>query len=44
MASGASSWRFPPITLSAVTRDRLDRRDNDRYAADPDVLVPGGHA
>jgi hypothetical protein len=32
MAS-ASSWsRFPPITLSVVTRDRLHRRDDDRYA------------
>ena len=32
--AGLSSWRFPPITLSAVTRGRLDHRGNDRYATD----------
>jgi hypothetical protein len=30
-----SSWsRFPPITLSAVTRDRRHRQDDEHYAAD----------
>ena len=29
----------PPITLSGVTRDRLRRQDDDRYA-DPDVGLP----
>jgi len=31
----------PPITLSAVTRDRLDRCDNDRYACECVTGEPG---
>ena len=37
MASRSSWSRFPPITLSAATRDRPDRQNDDPYAACPDV-------
>ena len=33
MASRSSWSRFPPITLSAVTRDRRHRQDDELYAA-----------
>jgi catechol 2,3-dioxygenase-like lactoylglutathione lyase family enzyme len=32
-ASGSSWSRFPPVTLSAVTRDRRDRRNDEPPAA-----------
>jgi hypothetical protein len=38
MASRSSWSRFPPITLSVVTRDRRHRQDDDSYAAET-----GGH-
>jgi len=38
MASRSSWSRFPPITLSVVTRDRRHRQDDDPYAAET-----GGH-
>src|SRR6266516_2228256 len=37
MASRSCWSRFPPITLSAVTRDRRHRQDDELYVADPDV-------
>jgi hypothetical protein len=33
MASRSSWSRFPPITLSAATRDRRHRHDDELYAA-----------
>jgi len=37
MASRSSWSRSPPITLSAATRDRRHRQDDELYAAEPDV-------
>jgi len=43
-ASGSSWSRFPPITLSGVTRDRLHRQGDEPYAADPDIRAKHGDA
>ena len=43
-ASGSSWSRFPPITLSGVTRDRLHRQGDEPYAADPYVRAKHGDA
>jgi hypothetical protein len=44
MASRSSWSRFPPITLSAATRDRRHHQADELYAAMRVFPVPGGRA
>jgi hypothetical protein len=41
MASTSSWPGFPPIILSAATRDRRHRQDDELYAADAGVHCEG---